>query len=230
MLQTILQKQESLSGHAYVCFGDVQQNLISLKKYLGEDLDISLVNNPDLFVFDLPKIGIGEVRRIGSIVARTNISAGSKVIILAMDSITIEAQNAFLKTLEEPASPTLFYILVPSGTYLLDTIISRTQQIYTEAVSQVDISQYLNGSYADRMELLKTFYKEDESGKEKIQKGELVIFLTTLEQQLVQLVTNKAIEPAVYSDVVDMTQYVLDRSANVKQIFEYICLRIPTQK
>ncbi len=53
------------------------------------------------------------------------------------DGLTLEAANAFLKTLEEPPFQTLFLLLVESKAHLLDTIISRSFEVRLRPVASV---------------------------------------------------------------------------------------------
>lgn len=54
-------------------------------------------------------------------------------IILASDTLTIEAQNALLKILEEPPSRAMLFLETASADQLLPTIISRCQRIHIAA-------------------------------------------------------------------------------------------------
>lgn len=47
-----------------------------------------------------------------------------------------EAQNAFLKSLEEPAPGTVFILTTPSKTSLLPTVVSRTTPVSVEPIAQ----------------------------------------------------------------------------------------------
>lgn len=64
--------------------------------------------------------GIDEIRQI-----RRLISLGKSVIIQEAHSLSVEAQNALLKTLEEPPERTQIILCAPSADLLLPTVVSR---------------------------------------------------------------------------------------------------------
>lgn len=95
--------------------------------------------------FDKPaSIGIDKVRAISEWLALSSTTRGGRwAIIRDAESMTIEAANAFLKTLEEP--PENGHIILTSShpDYLLPTIRSRAQSITFARMSRKEISQIL---------------------------------------------------------------------------------------
>ncbi len=71
------------------------------------------------------------------------------------DKMTVQAQNAFLLTLEEPPSFVRFVLLCENADMLLETIRSRAPVLRTQAVSNDDIDAYLcqNDRRATQMKL-----------------------------------------------------------------------------
>jgi len=102
--------------------------------------------HPDVF-FAEPKgasssIGIDEIRFV---IAKANLrpyEAAKKVFIIkGAHSMNDEAQNAFLKTLEEPPKDTVFVLISRSKDLLLPTIVSRCYAVNFSAASLLnDIS------------------------------------------------------------------------------------------
>lgn len=64
------------------------------------------------------------------------------VIIEHAQGLTTEAQNAFLKVLEEPPQDTLLIMTVHNQRALLPTILSRTQQLIVYAPSEGSLKEY----------------------------------------------------------------------------------------
>ena len=60
--------------------------------------------------------------------------------LLSAPSISVQAQNALLKLLEEMRENTHFYFFLPSGTRLLETLLSRC--FVVESVGAGEISEY----------------------------------------------------------------------------------------
>ena len=63
--------------------------------------------------------------------------------------MTEDAQNAFLKTLEEPPEYAVFIILAPNCETLLQTILSRAVLIHFPPVSDSVTEKYIRGKYPD---------------------------------------------------------------------------------
>lgn len=71
------------------------------------------------------------------------------------DALTPEAQNALLKTLEEPRDKVVIILLAESEESLLPTIISRAQKLYFQAVPAETIYDYLITEYGAQRSLAK---------------------------------------------------------------------------
>jgi DNA polymerase-3 subunit delta' len=80
---------------------------------------------------------------------KKNISMGAQqrgrrvVIISEADAMTMEAANAFLKTLEEPNTNVTIILTSSRREQLLQTILSRCQQLRCDPLSDTDIAQAL---------------------------------------------------------------------------------------
>lgn len=89
-----------------------------------------------------PSLGIEEVR---TSLKRLNLSRTNrtkvKVAVIAADQLTREAQNALLKTVEEPPADTLVMMLTTKPMQLLPTIRSRTRLVKLPRQSDVDSTQ-----------------------------------------------------------------------------------------
>lgn len=93
-------------------------------------------------------IKIKQIREIIAKVAKKPFESGYKVIILEeADKMTQDAQDAFLKTLEEPPANTIFILLVQNHNSLLPTVVSRCQIFYMRKVSTQQIETYLLENY-----------------------------------------------------------------------------------
>ena len=80
-------------------------------------------------------------------------------IINQADSMTVEAQNALLKTLEEPPEYAIIILITSNKGALLDTIKSRCEIIKFLPISILDLNKYLinKGIDENRAQLLSTF-------------------------------------------------------------------------
>ncbi len=99
-------------------------------------------------------IAISQVRALGDdISTRPNEAALRVVLISDSDLMTVQAQNALLKMIEEPPDRTVFILMAKSESGLLPTILSRCRTIRFKQLSSQQVRQYLIGEYGADPEL-----------------------------------------------------------------------------
>lgn len=124
--------------------GKKKQRLEVIKQLVKENLGVDLFKgHPDLLIISGQKtIGIQEIRQMKRQLALKPYQAKIKMaIILEAEKLTLPAQNALLKTLEEPPSQSLIILTSFQKEVLLPTILSRCQIISLPAASQVEITK-----------------------------------------------------------------------------------------
>lgn len=93
-------------------------------------------------------IGVEEARDLSADSLKKPYGSLRKVYIIPDgENLTAEAQNALLKTLEEPPEYAVFIIIIPSAAQLLQTIISRSTVVSFNAVSSELIYDYIMKKY-----------------------------------------------------------------------------------
>ena len=87
--------------------------------------------HPDILVIKAqPHITIAQIRRLQKNLSRKPFQFNRQIaLILEAQKMTIPAQNAFLKLLEEPNQYTIIYMATPNSQQLLPTLLSRSQLI-----------------------------------------------------------------------------------------------------
>lgn len=88
---------------------------------------VELTPNPDRLIISSEKnIGIGAVRSLEKFLQRRPYREPVKTVVVTQaDKLTLPAQQALLKTLEEPPAHSQIILLCPSEDQLLPTIVSR---------------------------------------------------------------------------------------------------------
>lgn len=124
-------------------------------------------NNPDIKrlalsdITDKKSIGADDVRSIISDVYTRPFKAEKKVYILEDgDALTVQAQNALLKVLEEPPVYAVFIICTSNGELILPTVRSRTRAVRFASASDRQIIEYVKEKYphmAESAELVASF-------------------------------------------------------------------------
>lgn len=100
--------------------------LATLKLAQKISLD-SLAPSPDVYLplFD-PSTGIAEIKKVIKFLSRKPMFKPNKIAFFPMaERMTLPAQNAFLKTLEEPPAHSLMILIAPHSDRLLPTLVSR---------------------------------------------------------------------------------------------------------
>ncbi len=89
-------------------------------------------------------IRICQVRRLERVVSRTAFDARYRVVVVdPADALTAEAQNAFLKTLEEPSPNVVLVLITAHEEALRETVRSRCRRIAFSGVPREAIEQAL---------------------------------------------------------------------------------------
>jgi len=108
----------------------------------GQDLK----NHPDFISItpEAKKIQINQIRELSWRLSLKPIKAVFKAAIIDdAHLMTAEAQNCFLKTLEEPKGETLLILITEYPNFLLPTILSRCERIKFFPVKKEEIANYL---------------------------------------------------------------------------------------
>jgi replication-associated recombination protein RarA len=90
-------------------------------------------------------ITIDMVRDVQHFLSRKSTSSASTnriVLLHQADKMTLDAQNAFLKTLEEPPTAAVLIVTVSDANTLLPTVRSRLQAVTVHAPALEDVQQY----------------------------------------------------------------------------------------
>lgn len=113
---------------------------------------IDTVNHPDFGVFSPAKeeasLGIDKIRAITKDIGLRPYEGKKKVYIIdSADSMTQEAQNALLKTLEEPPSDSVLILIVENINAIFSTIQSRAKRIRFFPLASDEVGRILMDTY-----------------------------------------------------------------------------------
>lgn len=146
-------------NHAYLFLGPEQVGKFTLakswaQKIVNNDKEI----NPDLIIVSpeikdgkKKDIGISQIRDLQSELSRTAANSQYKVAIIDdADRLNKAAQNALLKTLEEPPQKVILILIAQNKRQLLETIYSRCQVIKFNLVSGEEIERMIPQNFPDK--------------------------------------------------------------------------------
>ncbi len=219
----------SLSHHAYGLVGttETRDELISI---LEKKHKITVQGNPDFYIRKYETLTIDDAREIKSLHSNRPVSDSKKIFVLTMNGITIEAQNALLKLLEEPAEYAHFFLVIPSAHLLLPTVKSRLSLIQgsgspqeTDADLIKEAEAFVKANQTKRLDIVKALV--DAISKEKKTKQDAIDFLNAVQEVIYK--DKGAKEAKSVLEAIEVARnYLNDRAPSVKMLLEYVALSI----
>lgn len=102
----------------------------------------------EIYLDEDKSISVEEIRKVlKGIIIRPLYSKYKVFVINNADNMTIQAQNALLKSLEEPPGYVVFILTVQSGAAMTPTIRSRCQKIFFNKLSHEELMGILKAKY-----------------------------------------------------------------------------------
>lgn len=217
---------ENLS-HATILTGNRQANLNFVKHSLSEQ-GFLVEGNPDFLVYTHESLGVDDARAIAT--AATLKKLGDRrIMVISFDRMTHEAQNALLKSIEEPQADTHFIILVPDTDRVLPTILSRCQVItgeHSAGETRMDVVEFLRTNLAGRFVMIEEWTK-NKKDEDNLSKSEVIHFLDQLEKKLWEKGNH---DEQLFTDIRQMRQYAQIRGASHRIILDFMALSVPVVK
>ena len=147
--------------HAYLLIGQNKKAKEEKVENLLDEIKCSRLN------FTLQKIE--DVRELSRFVS-LSLTQKTAIVIENFDSVTIPAQNAFLKNLEEPQTNLVYILTANSDSGVLPTIISRCQVVeiansssQLEASQEKEIQKFLEFSVGNKIKFTTTIKDRDKA-------------------------------------------------------------------
>lgn len=197
----------------------ISSSVRQIKEEVGKILSLP-ANHPDVLYFAAgEKMGIAEARKIKQHFSLKPYSAISRVVIMEdASSMTHEAQNALLKTLEEPPEEAMLILGAPSDANLLPTVLSRCEIIRLPSPTNPvpsshfseDIEKLLNASIEERFEYIAKLKDKKE-------------FLNSLTSYFHQ----KLPENLEFTKELLQAEEWTKQNVNIRGILEYLMLKMP---
>ncbi|HSW88343.1 MAG TPA: hypothetical protein VLG12_04220 [Candidatus Saccharimonadales bacterium] len=170
------------------------KNSLLRKNYASELATQQQIHKQDITVLETEgSIGIEDVRNFQKQIMLKPMRGENKAIIIKdAHTLTTEAQNALLKTLEEPPNHTYIYLLAENTNNLLPTILSRTSVIELTEENQFEekelqeIQEQINilfsNSIGNKLKLAETLAGEKAVALTWIEKSIYILRQTMIEQ------------------------------------------------
>ncbi|MDD5416018.1 MAG: hypothetical protein PHE48_03395 [Candidatus Daviesbacteria bacterium] len=214
---------------------NIERGVEEIKKILASHIPGGNTNHPDLLYIKAgEKLGIAEAKRIKGFFSLKPYSASGRAVVLEDTStLTAEAQNALLKTLEELPREAILILGAASDDNLLPTILSRCEIIRLKPKSD-DTLEYHSKYTEDLDKLLNTSLEERFEYIEKLKDREEFL------HYMVYFFRQKMVEPITHArpslarlEVTGFLKELLQaekwakQNVNIRAILEYLMLKMP---
>ena len=207
------------SQHHAILFPTRDRNffLENLRSYLNEEKIIHEVTEGNVLDIDTARaLKSWSIKSYGA----------PKIMILSFHTITIPAQNALLKVLEEPTDGSRFILITSHVDALLPTVRSRLseQRVTEENIINSTVKTFLKTPHISRMkldvvqEILEAKDGDDRKDREKLQE-----FLSNLFEVMIK----EKVDNVITKEVALCASYASDPSSSGKSLLEYLSLRVP---
>jgi DNA polymerase III delta prime subunit len=183
--------------------------------------------SPDVTFFEKDVFKIDAVRELiekSSLKSfRSDENESKKFFFILFDSIGFDAQNAFLKLLEEPSKGTHFFIITEEKNFL-PTFLSRVRRIYVKDTSKKGFGQdILKKSLPEKFSLVEKLCRDIKD--EKKSKQSAIDLVNEIEKEILSendIVKNKNRLIACQK----ARERISQRGAMIKMILENLMVRI----
>ncbi len=170
----------------------------------------------------LDSFGIGDVRTLTAQAFVRPQVGDTQVIVVTTSTITVEAQQALLKILEEPPVSTVFVFCLPKTLYLLPTLLSRffdvtSSETLESPKENKTLEEFCTLRVADRItEITNRLGKKDLAWVDEIKAGLL--------QKLVR--DSKVLAPEKLNLLFFVAEHLQTRGASNKLLLEEMALSL----
>lgn len=236
-------KKTGYLHHAYIIEGQKREILPLLLPVFEQQMGIRIRGNPDFTILEYQSLGIDESRELSLRQSRAGFGESApgqgnnsprKIFIVSAESFTHEAQNALLKTFEEPTPHTHFFVIIPRLHILIPTlksrvIIVRGRNLFPPKDEMRDFAEkFLNSPLQERLAIIKkiTETKKDEVvDREKIRR-----ILDHLEQILYTRFAGEkkgGEQSNIFHEIYQTKTYLTDRGSSPKMLLEHLAIALP---
>jgi len=233
----ILEKAIKLNktSHSYLFWGtegigkkliakEVAKRILCLEKNMQDCkckscIEFDSDNNPDFQLIEATdgKIKIDQIREMQRKIAEKPIISSQKVYLIDdADTMTVEAQNCLLKTLEEPPEYITIILICSNEDTMLSTIKSRCTRMHFEPIEKEKVKQFIHANYPD-IEMSDKIIElaQGSIGKAIRLNGNKDVY-ENIEKILLSMQTKDLI------DIVQMSDGIYKAKEDIQSILEYI--------
>ena len=219
-----------LSHHAYCIEGDADIR-IEIMEFLESELGVKTSGNPDFFVLSKDTFTIDDARFVYQKHIIKALGDRGRYFLLLFGTITAEAQNAMLKTLEDPVPHNYFILQIPNVEILLPTVRSRMLifrygEKRTGHLWDKEADNFLSSELPDRLKFIKDVAKKIED--DKIQKSDAMLLIQALERAFRSKLEKVSREDGKkLAEILRAESQIRQNGSSIKLLMENIAITLP---
>ncbi len=215
----LLADKENFNHHAFILAGDLEIGRNELLEWL-ETKNFIKAGNSNLFRLEADKMLLKHATMIREEIILKTPPGEKKLFVISFSKINREAENALLKTFEEPPLGSIFFLIIRKPNALLPTTLSRFELIKLqktvgdqEKTKRNSVGPSLKDDMAEVEKLAKKFKDKE------IDLVELEKFLENAEQKIRQVGLKKE-NCASLKKIAKLRKMLYGPSPNAKMILE----------
>ncbi|MDD5032649.1 MAG: hypothetical protein PHC85_00815 [Candidatus Pacebacteria bacterium] len=217
--------------HGYLFTGDkktaLNKAIAAASEILGKTRD-SINSDPDFFLLETATLSIDHSRLLRTWSSQKSFSGKGRVFVVMADFFTKESSDALLKTFEEPAADSRFFLITGSKENIPGTLRSRLfpEDFEIPASSLAEnkefILEFLNSTIDKRLEILKPFISD---------KQKAVSFLGGIVEVLNgDFLKGAVINAEIAEETAKCREMLLSPGAYPKMVLEHLAYFLPKTK
>jgi len=213
--------------HFHLIEGDKENVKESLLIFLEKDFGSNLKDSALFYNYEFDSFLVDDSRAI-SMKANIKTPEGKKMVfVIFANSINEKAQNALLKTFEEPPQNTYFFVILPRTDSLLPTFISRSVLVHGDKKKSGEtLNDLRKKTVGERLKFAEGLVKDIKD--EKVEKVEAQKFIRNLINGFKSEIENKPSKEKVDAIrvLMQIDDYLKDSGASTKILLERAVLLI----
>mgnify|MGYP000204835907 CR=1 FL=1 len=219
-----------MAHHAYFIAGDGEEGIAKAHAFAASELSLDPVGNPDVITFRYDLFSVDDARAIIDSANRMPLRGDKKLIVIGAKRLFHEAQNALLKTFEEPPLGTYLILVVPSEGAIITTLRSRLLALPEEgSEAPLKGEEFLNATQVGREKIIEKILaraKKNEPEEKQAARIEALSFVQELVRATYETKrTDDSI--AFLQDLNAFVPILHERSAPLKPILEHLLIAAP---
>ncbi len=224
-------KKTGYLHHAHIIEGVYEVVAPALVEAIAKHLNIETKGNPDFVERFYESLGIDEARELKSAEKVAGFGGSKKIFIIGAESFTHQAQNALLKTFEEPTTGTHFFIILPRREMLLQTLLSRVLVVSPNVVKTDETKElaekFLDATLEGRFALAKKM-AEKKAG-ETVDRELFRRMLDHIERILYTRTAGKRDDATsnIFREIFQAKTYLSNPGSSPKMLLEHIAINAP---